>query len=157
MALDDFVEDISESESEQESDEPEEGEQTEDEEEQTTTEEVPEEPEVGGLEAFKSEEFYDDGEDGETEEKDLPVWIDGTDPVEWNAMSEEERVKKVRRRDIPDFRPEVHTDDRWSYNEAIEVKCVCDETFTFTDTGMCLSCGRTYEMDGRIVRLVDEP
>lgn len=97
-----------------------------------------------------------------TDGKDVPNSLIGDiSSSEWNEMNKVERVKYARANGIPDFRPDVHVDDRWEWKHVTEVRCVCDNVFTFDSMGLCLGCGRVYKTHGglsrRVVELVHEP
>lgn len=81
----------------------------------------------------------------------------GIEPHKWNDMSVKERVAKVRDSKIPDYKPEVQLDERWSHAEVIEVECVCGNVFHFVTTGLCFVCGRSYAKRNRTVVKLNDP
>jgi len=111
---------------------------------------------VGGLESFKSSSSRGgNNDDGDSDKKDHTPF--GIESGKWNNMSPKEIVATIREEEIPDFRPDVQLDDRWSYREVIEVRCVCGNTFYFTTKGLCFECGRSYGKEERTVRKLSDP
>lgn len=132
-------------------------------EEETTTEEEDDEEEQkeSGLDAFMSKSSSD-GQSKASKERGIPEPLtDKISSQKWNSMDTVERVKYVRENFIPDYRPSIHIDDRWSWGNVVEVTCVCENVFTFDSQGMCLGCGRVYKVHGplsrRVIELVYEP
>lgn len=127
-------------------------------EEETTAEEEDEEEEQKetGLNAFMSD-TSSDGQSKAAEERGIPEPLsDKISKEKWNSMDAVERVKYVRENFIPDYRPGIHTDNRWSWKNVIEVTCVCKNVFTFDTQGICLGCGREYKAHGSLSRRVIE-
>jgi len=156
MGLDDFSSKSTDGDEQQEEVDNEEQEET------TPSKEKPPKKDNGpNIEDYKK---YSDSSKGagSTDEGGVPDPVIGElTSEEWNSMSKIERVKYVRENHIPDYRPSVHIDDRWEWDTVIEVQCVCDNVFTFSDSGLCLACGRTYVSHGslnrRVVELLHEP
>jgi len=89
------------------------------------------------------------------DEKDNGVF--GIEQEEWNRMSKKEIVAEIRESKIPDFRPDLQLDERWSYNPVIELECVCGNTFYFATKGLCFECGRSYSREKRTVVKISDP
>lgn len=114
------------------------------------------ESDEGGLESFKSHTDRG-GNTNKTDSENDSDKVLGVEPRKWNSMSVKERVAEVRDSKIPDFRPEVQLDERWSHGEVVELDCVCNNIFHFMHTGICMNCGRTYSKKGRTVIKLSDP
>ena len=120
-----------------------------------------------GLDSFKSDSGSGDSDKNsgsnptnETTNNDTKTKItDLPDKIyrKWNNMSEKERVKPVREHGIQDFKPSVQLDCRWSWEQVIEIECVCGKTIRFNNTGSCSRCNRSYGKRGRTVIKLNEP
>lgn len=125
-------------------------EETEDEQ-QEDIEETTSDEDVGGLDSFKSDSSVED------EEEERAPWIEDIGPQKWRSMSVEERVEFVRENYKEDYYPNFKLDDRWEFNEVIEIDCVCGNSFTFMSKGVCMECGREYKQAERTVVKISEP
>lgn len=140
MALDDFKSDEDDNDTQDEQEH----------EEETTTEDT-----LSGIEAFRtSATDPSKNENGSIEEDD--EFIFGLKAWRWNELDKDDRIQHVRQHYIEDYHPEYQPDDRWSYERIVEVECVCDNTFTFQTSGVCLNCGRSYKDAGRTVVKLNE-
>lgn len=113
-----------------------------------------------GLDSFKSDSSGDsghtpatdrgdsNGDDGEDEPENA---IFGIAPEKWVAMSEEERIAEVRKREVADFNPDTTVDESWSHQKLVAVNCVCGKAFLFETAAKCPDCGRKYLDTGRTV------
>jgi hypothetical protein len=81
----------------------------------------------------------------------------GIEPKKWNNMSVKERVAAVRKSNIPDYRPEVQLDERWSHSQVTLIECVCGNVFKFAKTGVCSVCDREYAERNRTVVKTHDP
>ena len=113
-----------------------------------------------GLDSFKSTNSGSSGNthttdrgdsDGDGDEDEPENAIFGVAPEKWVAMSEEERIAEVRKREVADFNPEATVDKSWSYQKLVAVSCVCGESFLFETAAECPNCGREYRDTGRTV------
>jgi hypothetical protein len=114
------------------------------------------EEEPSGLEAFmEPHTATPDGDDGGSgsEEEDTS----GEMFAEVAGMSKNGEVQHIRENYFPDYYPECQQSDEWSYNEVIELNCICENVFTFTTRGVCLECGRAYKRQGRTVKQISGP
>lgn len=159
MGLDEFSAEPKEDDDQQEQEEDEHKEET-------TTEETDDEQEdkASGIEAFTTDKGPSKPPEikKDDKEEDIPQGLlDHISSSEWNSMDVVERVKFAREHYKPDYRPDVHVDDRWEWEHVVEVQCVCKNLFTFDTMGMCLGCGRVYKAHGglsrRVIELVYEP
>lgn len=108
------------------------------------------EDELSGIEAFRTSET-DPSKKENKEGDDEDEYLFGLKPWRWNQMDKDEKVKHVRENFVEDYHPDYQPDERWQYARIVEVKCVCDNVFTFQTTGICLDCGRAYKDAGRTV------
>lgn len=114
------------------------------------------EPESSGLESWNTDASRG-GSDTNSDSDDKDEQIYGLPTEKRNQMDHKEWVKLVRAEYIPDFKPDEQLDDRWAYERAVAIKCVCDNRFTFLSSGVCLKCGRRYEDAGRTVVKTYDP
>jgi len=110
----------------------------------------------GGLESFRTSPSRG-GSGGDNKQDDSDGNVLGINPREWNNMTVKQRVNEVRKRKIPDFRPDIQLDDRWSWAKAVQVECVCGNQMYFTAKTKCSNCSREYEMKNRTVIKTADP
>ena len=110
----------------------------------------------GGLESFRTTPSRG-GSGGNNKQANSDDTVLGINPREWNKMTVKQRINEVRKRKIPDFRPDIQLDDRWGWAKAVKVECVCGNQMYFTAKTKCSNCGREYKMKNRTVIKTADP
>lgn len=112
--------------------------------------------EKGGLDSFRTDATRG-GSTGNDAEDDSDDNVFGIPPRKWRSMSIKQRVAHIRESKIPDFKPDLQLDERWHWNKAARIQCVCDNTFHISKKGKCPSCNREYSMENRTVVKTKDP
>lgn len=111
---------------------------------------------TGGLDSFRTDATRGGSAD-ETDEDGTDNTVFGIPPYEWRRMSVKERVAKIRQSKIPDFKPDLQLDERWKWEKAARIYCVCGNQFYVSDRDECLNCGREYSVENRTVVKTSDP
>lgn len=111
---------------------------------------------TGGLDSFRTNATRGGSADN-TDKDDTDNTVFGIPPYKWRRMSIKERVAEVRQSKIPDFKPDLQLDERWKWEKAARIYCVCGNQFYLSDRDECLNCGREYSVENRTVVKTSDP